>query len=110
MCKNDTLLGKVSFIHTCDWLSLYLYHTNIFYLSVLVLQVGAHILNEFVLKWNDDVSEVEEVESKELDNLLLFIANLYNFRVMDSKLLYDILHKLALGFSGKEVSMFILKP
>lgn len=81
-----------------------------FYPSVLVFQVGAHILNEFVLKWNDDVSEVEEVESKELDNLLLFIANLYNFRVMDSKLLYDILHKLANGFSGKEVSIFILNP
>ncbi|KAK4319811.1 hypothetical protein Pmani_009283 [Petrolisthes manimaculis] len=71
-------------------------------------EVGAHILNEFVLKWNDDVSKVEEVESKELDNLLLFIANLYNFRVMDAQLLYDILNKLAHGFSGKEVELILL--
>lgn len=68
--------------------------------------MGAHILNEFVLRWNDEMQQVvrgEDIDTKELDNLLLFLANLYNFRVMNARLIYDILHKLALSFTNKEV-------
>ncbi|XP_042882269.1 nucleolar MIF4G domain-containing protein 1 homolog [Penaeus japonicus] len=74
-------------------------------------EVGAHILNEFVLKWNDqsESSELEgALETKELDNLLQFIANLYNFRVMDATLVYGILEKLAETFGEKEVELILM--
>lgn len=64
------------------------------------------MLNEFVLKWDDMMRVMEpggDVENKEVDNLLLFIANLYNFRVTDATLIYDILNQLAEGFTHKEV-------
>lgn len=74
-------------------------------------EVGAHILNEFVLKWSDqseDLDSEKGLESKELDNLLQFIANLYNFRVMDATLVYGILEKLAEKFGEKEVELILL--
>ncbi|XP_053644716.2 nucleolar MIF4G domain-containing protein 1 homolog [Cherax quadricarinatus] len=74
-------------------------------------EVGAHILNEFVIRWHDRMQLLglgEDVSTKEAENLLLVIANLYNFRVVDALLIYDILHKLALGFSDKEVELILL--
>ncbi|XP_045599167.2 pre-mRNA-splicing factor CWC22 homolog [Procambarus clarkii] len=74
-------------------------------------EVGAHILNEFVIRWHDDMQRLvpgDSIGTKELDNVLLVIANLYNFRVVDALLVYDILHKLALGFSDKEVELILL--
>ncbi|XP_063602270.1 nucleolar MIF4G domain-containing protein 1 homolog [Penaeus indicus] len=74
-------------------------------------EVGAHILNEFVLRWSDrseDADSEKELECKELDNLLQFVANLYNFRVMDATLVYGILEKLAEKFGEKEVELILL--
>ncbi|CAL4067005.1 unnamed protein product, partial [Meganyctiphanes norvegica] len=75
------------------------------------IEVGAHILNDFVLKWNEDMENFEpsgSVDTKELDNLLLFIANLYNFRLMDARLLYNILQKMTEKFREKEVELILL--
>lgn len=62
------------------------------------------------MKWSDqsDNSDSEkELESeKKLDNLLQFVANLYNFRVMDATLVYGILENLAEKFGEKEVSIY----
>ncbi|KAG7158581.1 uncharacterized protein LOC121878583 [Homarus americanus] len=74
-------------------------------------EVGAHIMNEFVIRWNDEMGCLvpgENDVTKEVDNLLLVIANLYNFRVMDPQLVYDILHKLTIGFTDKEVELILL--
>lgn len=74
-------------------------------------EVGAHILNEFVLKWSDEMERLSpDVEdgSKELDNLVLFISFLYCFKVVEARLIYDIMHRLAKGFSGKEVELILL--
>lgn len=74
-------------------------------------EVGAHILNEFVLRWNDEMQQLmpgEDIDTKELDNLLLFLASLYNFRVMNARLIYDILNKLAHSFTDKEVELILL--
>ena len=51
----------------------------------------------------DGLSPEVECGGKELDNLLLFIAYLYSFKVVAGQLVYDILQRLATGFSDKEV-------
>ncbi|KAK7087012.1 Nucleolar MIF4G domain-containing protein 1 [Halocaridina rubra] len=74
-------------------------------------QVGAHLLTEFVLKLCDEMetkSSNEDVGCKKQDNILLLIANLFNFRVMNAKLVYDILQRLADKFTEKEVDLILL--
>ncbi|XP_050690073.1 titin homolog [Eriocheir sinensis] len=75
-------------------------------------EIGAHILNEFVLRWHDGVDNLdrdseEGAGCKELDNLTLFVCHLYAFRVVEARLIYDILHRLAQGFSEKEVELIL---
>ncbi|RXG73604.1 Nucleolar MIF4G domain-containing protein 1-like protein [Armadillidium vulgare] len=78
-------------------------------------EVGAHILTEFVLKWIEELenfkpsSNLDEIDSKELDNILMFICQLYNFKVVDSILIYNIIHKiLERNLSDKEADLILL--
>lgn len=65
-----------------------------------LFQVGAYVLTEFVIRWVEEweafkpVANAGEIDSKSLDNLLLFIEQLYLFKVVDSALIYDLLHKI----------------
>lgn len=74
-------------------------------------QIGAHLLTEFVLKLYDEMQDnvsSAEVSCKEYDNMLLFIAHLFNFRVVNARLIYDILQKLADIFTEKEVELILM--
>ncbi|MCL4125053.1 UNVERIFIED_CONTAM: hypothetical protein GTU68_015473, partial [Idotea baltica] len=78
-------------------------------------EVGAHILTEFVLKWVEELESFQpatsnkEIESKELDNKLMFVCHLYNFKVIDATLVYDLLHKiLERDLGAKEVELILL--
>lgn len=44
-------------------------------------QVGAHFIMILVRKFNEMTGQQQDVENKELDNLVLMIAHLYNFKV-----------------------------
>lgn len=50
-------------------------------------------------------------EDKEVDNLVAMVAHLYNFQVVHSLLIFDILKKLVEAFSEKdiELALFLLK-
>lgn len=48
------------------------------------------------------------VEDKQLDNILLIIAHLYNFKVFASDLAYDILNQLTEKFGEKSVELILL--
>lgn len=52
-----------------------------------------------------------DVEGKECENLLALIAHLYNFHVVHSLLIFDILKKLVSTFTEKEIELilFLLK-
>ncbi|XP_034257633.1 nucleolar MIF4G domain-containing protein 1 [Pantherophis guttatus] len=70
------------------------------------IEVGAHFL-EIVVRKFDDVYK-SEAEGKECENLLILIANLYNFYVVHSALIFDILKKLLSTFSGKDIELILL--
>lgn len=48
-----------------------------------------------------------EAEGKECENLLTLIAHLYNFYVVHSLLIFDILKKLVSTFSEKDIELIL---
>ncbi|KAG8138768.1 hypothetical protein E2320_001564, partial [Naja naja] len=70
------------------------------------IEVGAHFLETVVRKF-DDVYK-SEAEGKECENLLILIANLYNFNVVHSVLIFDILKELVSTFSGKDIELILV--
>lgn len=55
----------------------------------------------------DDVYK-NRSEGKECDNLFSIIAHLYNFHVVHSLLIFDILKKLIGTFTGKDIELILL--
>ncbi|XP_054847108.1 nucleolar MIF4G domain-containing protein 1 [Eublepharis macularius] len=70
------------------------------------IEVGAHFLETVVRKF-DDVYR-SKVEGKECENLLTLIAHLYNFYVVHSLLIFDILKKLVSTFSEQDIELILL--
>ncbi|XP_047424042.1 nucleolar MIF4G domain-containing protein 1 [Mugil cephalus] len=73
------------------------------------LEVGAHFLETVVRKF-DEVYK-EQRESKECDNLIAIVAHLYNFQVVHSVLIFDILKLLVGTFTEKDIELvlFVLR-
>ncbi|XP_008054604.1 nucleolar MIF4G domain-containing protein 1 [Carlito syrichta] len=70
------------------------------------IEVGAHFLEAVVRKF-DDVYK-NGGEGKESDNLFAIIAHLYNFHVVQSLLIFDILKKLIGTFTEKDIELILL--
>ncbi|XP_060638563.2 nucleolar MIF4G domain-containing protein 1 [Anolis sagrei] len=70
------------------------------------IEVGAHFLETVVRKF-DEVYK-SGTEGKECENLLTLIAHLYNFHVVHSLLIFDILKKLVSTFSEKDIELMLL--
>uniref|UniRef100_A0A3B3YN90 Nucleolar MIF4G domain-containing protein 1 n=1 Tax=Poecilia mexicana TaxID=48701 RepID=A0A3B3YN90_9TELE len=73
------------------------------------LEVGAHFL-ETVVRRFDEVYK-NSSEDKECDNLVAIVAHLYNFQVVHSVLIFDILKLLVGTFSEKDIELvlFVLR-
>ncbi|KAG5268232.1 hypothetical protein AALO_G00209770 [Alosa alosa] len=73
------------------------------------LEVGAQFLETVVRKFIELYKLPRE--GKECDNLVAMVAHLYNFQVVHSLLIFDILRKLVGAFSEKdiELALFLLK-
>ncbi|KAE8279799.1 Nucleolar MIF4G domain-containing protein 1 SGD1-like protein [Larimichthys crocea] len=73
------------------------------------LEVGAHFLETVVRKF-DEVYK-NPTEGKECDNLVAIIGYLYNFQVVHSVLIFDILKLLVGAFTEKDVELvlFVLR-
>ena len=70
-------------------------------------EVGAQFLEAMVRKF-DVLFNTADEELKEVDNLILVIAHLYNFGVVAASLLTDILSRLAQRFSEKDIELILL--
>ncbi|XP_063777970.1 nucleolar MIF4G domain-containing protein 1 [Pseudophryne corroboree] len=70
------------------------------------IEVGAHIL-ELVVKQFHDLHG-NGSETKECDNLIIFIGHLYNFHIIDSGLVFDILRMLVLAFTERDIELILL--
>ncbi|KAK0090494.1 hypothetical protein PV325_013400 [Microctonus aethiopoides] len=71
-------------------------------------EVGANFLLSLVNKFDEMMNKYQDVENKELDNLILMISHLYNFKVYNSQLVYQILDKLLMKFTEKEIELILL--
>ncbi|XP_061121257.1 nucleolar MIF4G domain-containing protein 1 [Syngnathus typhle] len=70
------------------------------------LEVGAHFLETVVRLFHDAYERPSE--GKECDNLLAVVAHLYNFQVVHSLLIFDILRRLLAAFSEKDIELALL--
>ncbi|KAJ8684428.1 hypothetical protein QAD02_020220 [Eretmocerus hayati] len=71
-------------------------------------QVGAHFIMILAEKFDKLIQTSPHVENKEIDNLVLMICHLYNFKIFGSQLIYDILNKLVQDFSEKEIELILV--
>lgn len=73
------------------------------------LEVGAQFLETVVRKFDELYQQPQE--GKECDNLVAMVAHLYNFQVVHSLLIFDLLKKLVATFSEKDIELvlFLLK-
>lgn len=57
------------------------------------IELGATILQKFCMKINENLSEEKllNIENKSLDNLILLICNFYNFKLISSNLILNLL-------------------
>jgi nucleolar MIF4G domain-containing protein 1 len=69
-------------------------------------EVGAHFL-QTVVKLFDEHCKTTNAENKMLDNVVIILAQLYNFKLFDSKLIYEILEKLTKNFEEKDVECIL---
>ncbi|XP_069317484.1 nucleolar MIF4G domain-containing protein 1 [Eulemur rufifrons] len=70
------------------------------------IEVGAHFLEAVVRRF--DGAYRSEGVGKERDNLFTIIAHLYNFRVVQSRLIFDVLKKLVGTFTEKDIELILL--
>uniref|UniRef100_A0A8C5KCK3 Nucleolar MIF4G domain-containing protein 1 n=1 Tax=Jaculus jaculus TaxID=51337 RepID=A0A8C5KCK3_JACJA len=70
------------------------------------IEVGACFLEAVVRKFDEIYKDGGE--GKELDNLFTIIAHLYNFHVVQSLLIFDILKKLVGTFTEKDIELILL--
>lgn len=71
----------------------------------LFFKVGASFLETVVRKFDEVYKNPSE--GKESDNLLAIIGHLYNFQVVHSLLIFDILKLLVRGFAEKDVELVL---
>ncbi|XP_049853505.1 nucleolar MIF4G domain-containing protein 1 [Schistocerca gregaria] len=71
-------------------------------------EVGIHFLQASVKRFHELCSEIKDTEDKQLDNIVLIISHLYNFKVFDSVLMYDILKVLSETFTEKEIELILI--
>ncbi|KAM6214457.1 nucleolar MIF4G domain-containing protein 1 [Rhynchocyon petersi] len=70
------------------------------------IEVGAHFLEAVVRKFDDVYKKGSE--GKECDNLFTILAHLYNFHVVQSLLIFDILKRLIGTFTEKDIELILL--
>eukprot|EP00794_Sanderia_malayensis_P003193 gene3193-3665_t len=73
-------------------------------------EIGAFFIQELAQKFARLHSSVADklVANKECDNVLMLIAQLYNFKVTDSLLIYDLIRELVTSFTEKDIEMLML--
>ncbi|XP_048376309.1 nucleolar MIF4G domain-containing protein 1 [Stegostoma tigrinum] len=70
------------------------------------IEVGAHVLEAIVKQFDEHSRKVSE--TKECDNLINLIAHFYNFHMINSVLVFDILKKLTNNFKEKDIELILL--
>ncbi|XP_025829222.1 nucleolar MIF4G domain-containing protein 1 homolog [Agrilus planipennis] len=72
------------------------------------VEVGAHFLQCLVKKFDEVYDADEPADNKILENIVQTLSHLYNFRVFDANLLYEILEKLNTRFTERDIECILL--
>ncbi|KAJ8953596.1 hypothetical protein NQ318_003020 [Aromia moschata] len=70
-------------------------------------EVGAHFLQTTMKKFDDYLNANHDVENKLIDNTVNVISQLYNFKLFDAKLMYEVLQKLSEKFEEKDIECIL---
>lgn len=84
---------------------LYLNKSSSCHHILFLFQVGAHFLETVVRRF--DKTYRSSSEGKECENLIAIVAHLYNFQVVHSVLIFDILKLLAGTFTEKDIELIL---
>ncbi|XP_060588437.1 nucleolar MIF4G domain-containing protein 1-like [Ruditapes philippinarum] len=71
-------------------------------------EVGAVFLQHFAKRFNLLLMEAEYGSGKLIDNIVVLVAHLYNFKVVYSVLIFDILKKLTESFQERDIEIILL--
>lgn len=71
-------------------------------------EVGAHMIHSCVCKFDQLVKQLQTNDSKTVDNLLLFMTNLYVCGVTEAQLIYGLTDILCDNFTEKSIELIIL--
>ncbi|CAL1535331.1 unnamed protein product [Lymnaea stagnalis] len=74
-------------------------------------EVGAFFIQKLANKFDTLLCEPEYGNGKLMENVLLLIANIYNFKVIHCKLIFDMIEKFVAEFHERdiEILLFLLK-
>ncbi|KAL6097731.1 nom1 [Pungitius sinensis] len=70
------------------------------------IEVGANFLESVVRRFDEVYNN--PTESKECDNLVAIVGHLYNFQVVHSVLIFDILKRFVGSFTEKDIELVLL--
>uniref|UniRef100_A0A2C9LFQ9 MI domain-containing protein n=1 Tax=Biomphalaria glabrata TaxID=6526 RepID=A0A2C9LFQ9_BIOGL len=71
-------------------------------------EVGAIFIQKLAKKFDDLLREPDYGHGKLMENVLLLIANLYNFKLFHSKLVFDIMDKFVSTFNERDIEVLLL--
>ncbi|RWS07353.1 nucleolar MIF4G domain-containing protein 1-like protein [Dinothrombium tinctorium] len=73
-------------------------------------EVGGHMVHNVVKMFDEAfrARELQQLESKKLDNTTAFICSLYACNVISCQLLFDLIEKLCDSFNDKSIELLIL--
>ncbi|KAL4222707.1 Nucleolar MIF4G domain-containing protein 1 [Mactra antiquata] len=71
-------------------------------------EVGASFLEDLARRFGLLLKQKEYGAGKQMDNVVVLIAHLYNFKVVHSGLIFDILKKLTESFTEKDIELILL--
>ncbi|XP_046363929.2 nucleolar MIF4G domain-containing protein 1-like [Haliotis rufescens] len=72
------------------------------------VEVGACFLQRVVQQFDARFKASAHSESKEMDNIIILLACLYNFKILQSSLLFDVARRFITRFQEKDIELLLL--
>ncbi|GFS07541.1 nucleolar MIF4G domain-containing protein 1-like [Elysia marginata] len=71
-------------------------------------EIGAHFLQEMGKQFEKLFLESDYGRGKSMENVLLIISNIYNFKMVHSRMIFDIMDKFVSAFGERDIELLLL--
>lgn len=71
-------------------------------------EVGAVLLQNFAKRFDELMKQQNYGDGKYIDNVVILLGHLYNFKVIDNVLIFDILTKFTDSFTEKDIELILV--